>query len=159
MFVSYIEKSRDYYGAQGFTTAYRWASYPDVPFAELAKPLAAARIALVTTAGLMDAGHGADRSFDWHNVYAAPVDPPPAQLFTNNRFWDKAATHTHDLDSFMPIHRLQELADAGRIGSLSPRFYGIPTEYSQRKTNETNAPALVQCCREDAVDAAILVAL
>ena len=159
MFVSYIEKSRDYYAAQGFTTAYRWAAYPDVPFADLRKPVAEARIGLVTTAGLMDSDHAHDRAFDWHSVYAAPIDPPPARLFTDNRFWDKAATHTDDLDSFAPIHRLQEFAAAGRIGSLSPRFYGIPTEYSQRKTNETDSPALLECCREDEVDAAILVAL
>ncbi len=72
---------------------------------------------------------------------------------------DKEATHTDDLDSFAPIHRLQEAVESGRIGSLSPRFYGAPTEYSQRKTNETDAPALLEFLREDAVDVALLVPL
>ena len=52
-----------------------------------------------------------------------------------------------------------EAVAAGRIGSLSSRFYGAPTEYSQRKTNEEDAPELLRLCREDGVDAAILVAL
>ena len=31
--VSYIDKSREYYEAQGFEQAYRWAAFDDVPFA------------------------------------------------------------------------------------------------------------------------------
>ena len=73
--------------------------------------------------------------------------------------WDKEATHTHDLDSFFPVHRLQEAVEAGRIGSLSPRFYGVPTEYSQRRTNEVDAPQLLEYLREDRVDVALLVPL
>jgi hypothetical protein len=92
-------------------------------------------------------------------VYAAPLEPPPRRLYTDHRSWDKEATHTNDLDSFAPINRLREAAGAGRIASLSPRFYGIPTEYSQRKTNDVDAPEVLRLCRQDGVDAAILVAL
>ncbi len=47
----------------------------------------------------------------------------------------------------------------GRIGGVSSRFYGVPTEYSQRKTNTVDAPAILEFCREDAVDAVVLVGL
>ena len=38
-YVSYIDKSREYYSAQGYERPYRWARYEDVPFSPLAKPL------------------------------------------------------------------------------------------------------------------------
>ena len=47
----------------------------------------------------------------------------------------------------------------GRIGSLAPRCHGVPTEYSQRRTTEEDAPEVLRLCREDGVDAAILVPL
>ncbi|MBA4180849.1 MAG: hypothetical protein C0506_09700 [Anaerolinea sp.] len=159
IFVSYIDKSREYYLAQGYSNPYRWAYNQDSPFALLRKPLAEARVGLITTASLLDDGIEPEPFSMPKVVYAAPVEPPPASLYTGHRFWDKDATHTDDLDSFAPIHRLQEAVRSGRIGSLSPRFYGIPTEYSQRKTNQIDAPQLLQMCREDGVDAAILVAL
>jgi D-proline reductase (dithiol) PrdB len=56
-------------------------------------------------------------------------------------------------------HRLQELVEGGRIGGLSPRFYGVPTEYSQRRTREIDAPEVLRLLRQDEVDAAVLVPL
>ena len=38
IFVSYIDKSREYYLAQGFTNPYRWASHGAAPFAALRSP-------------------------------------------------------------------------------------------------------------------------
>jgi hypothetical protein len=63
------------------------------------------------------------------------------------------------LDSFFPIHHLQELVEAGRIGGLAARFHGVPTEYSQRRTIERDGPEILRRCREDEVDAALLVPL
>jgi hypothetical protein len=159
VFVSYIDKSRAYYQAQGYGNPYRWAYHQDAPFTSLKKPLAKARLGLVTTASVITAGGDAEPWSIPSIVYSADVDPPPVRLYTMHRSWDKEATHTEDLDSFAPINRLQEAAATGRIGSLSPRFYGVPTEYSQRKTNDVDAPQVLRLCREDAVDAAILVAL
>jgi hypothetical protein len=45
------------------------------------------------------------------------------------------------------------------MGSLSPRFYGVPTDYSQRLTLEQDAPRIEAWMREDGVDAALLVPL
>lgn len=152
IFVSYIDKSRDYYAAQGFTNPYRWAYHRDAPFTRLAKPLAESRVGLITTASLSPEDPVRPEAF------AVPSDPPPP-LFTNQRFWDKEATHTDDLDSFAPVNRLREAAASGRIASASPRLYGIPTEYSQRKTVQSDAPCLLEFLREDGVDVALLVPL
>jgi hypothetical protein len=52
---------------------------------------------------------------------------------------------------------LQDAVAAGRIGSLTPRFHGAPTNRSHRVTVETDAPELLRRCREDEADAALLV--
>ena len=153
IFVSYIDKSREYYLARGFGNPYRWAHYEDSPFAPLAKPLSQSRVALISTAALTR------ESGSLMEVYAATTEPPPVALFTDHRSWDKKATHTRDVESFLPIRRVAEFAAAGRVGGLSPRFYGVPTDFSQRRTVEKYAPAVFDFCRADAVDVALLVPL
>jgi len=80
-------------------------------------------------------------------------------MFTNDLFWDKDATHTNDLGSFLPLEHLATMQSEGRIGSASPRFYGIPTDYSQRRTREVDAPEVVAWCQDDELDVVILVPL
>jgi D-proline reductase (dithiol) PrdB len=154
-FVSYIDKSREFYAAQGFEAPYRWAHFDDVPFTPLWKPLESSVLALITTASL-PLGPGQDRPPV--GVFSVPNDETPASLYTDHRSWDKDATHTEDLDSFFPIHRLQEFESEGCF-RLAPRWYGVPTEYSQRLTKEKDAPEVLRLCREDGVDAAVLVPL
>ena len=62
-------------------------------------------------------------------------------------------------DSFMPLNRLAECAASGKIGSASPKFYGVMTDYSQGKTLKKSAPQVLEFCKEDDVDALILPAL
>jgi hypothetical protein len=113
-------------------------------------------VALVTTASPDWDGDPDERPLP--AVFAMSSAEPPARLYTQNRSWDKDATHTDDLDSYFPIHRLQKLAASGRC-RLAPRAFGIPTEYSQRSTNEEDAPELLRLCREDGVEAAIFAPL
>jgi hypothetical protein len=159
-FVSYIDKSREYYAAQGYERPYRWARFDDVPFTPVDRPLSALRFGLVTTATLPgDDPHRPPDERPQKGPYAAPVEPMPECLYTMDLSWDKEATHTDDLGSFFPAADLKEAARSGRIGSVSPRFYGVPTEYSQRTTKEHDAPAILEYMREDGVEAAVLVPL
>ena len=48
--IPYMQRIRDYYVALGYGTPYEWAHYAQVPFQPLKKPLAEARITIVTTA-------------------------------------------------------------------------------------------------------------
>jgi hypothetical protein len=54
---------------------------------------------------------------------------------------------------------LAEYAANGRIGSVSPRFYGVPTDYSQGNTSKRDAPKILEWAREDGVDVMLLSAL
>jgi hypothetical protein len=158
-FISYIDRSREYYAAQGYTKPYAWPHYDDVPFAQLKKPLAESRVGLITTAGKPKPSGEAAAVLTRREMYCESSNPPPECLFTDDLFWDKKATHTEDVDSFLPIHRLSEYEASGRIGSASPRFYGVPTDYSQSRTLNSCAPKVLEWCREDGLDAVILSAL
>ena len=92
-------------------------------------------------------------------VWSGPTDAPPERLFTDDLAWDKQATHTRDVESFLPLRQLHALAARGRIGSVAARFHGVPTDYSQRRTIERHAPEILARCREDGVDIALCVPL
>ena len=161
--IPYMQRTRDYYVALGFTTPYRWAHYAEVPFTPLAKPLAHARLALITTAapyqpGLGDQGPGAkyNAAAKFYKVFADPADSVP-DLRISHVGYDRKHTSAEDPNTWFPLARLHDAVKAGRIGALTPRFYGSPTNRSQRVTIERDAPALLQLCREDGADAALIV--
>ncbi|MAT06967.1 MAG: hypothetical protein CL424_18190 [Acidimicrobiaceae bacterium] len=157
-FVSYIDKSREYYRAQGFDQPYRWAAFDGVPFTPLDRPLAESRVALVTTSFLHhhDSSHGAPAT--GKSVYHHPVDELPDRMFTDDLSWDKDATHTDDTESFLPLGALNALAADGVVGSANDRFFGVPTQYSQRRSG-LDAEQIAAWCGEDEVDVVLLVPL
>ncbi len=152
--VPYIERSRLYYEAQGFEHAYQYAHFDDTPFMPLGKTLADCTVGLVTTASTYPRASLEPRKID-----SGSTTSPPDKLYTDDLSWDKAATHTDDINSFCPINPLTQLADAGVIGRLAPRFHCAATEYSQRTTMEKDAPEILRRLREDQVDVVVLVPL
>ena len=151
-YVSYIDKSRNYYQAHGYEQPYQWAHYDEVPFQKMQKTMQKSRIGIVTTADQGKRDSPRDKK-----LFVAP-NTEAAHLFTE-KSWDREATHTDDSETYLPVARLEELVEAGRLGSLSPRFYGVPTDYSQRLTREQDAPQIERWMREDNVEAALLIAL
>lgn len=157
-YVSYIDKSREYYAAHGYDQPYRWAAFDDVPFTPLTKPVAESRLAVVTTSFLHHHESFGGAPATGKQVYAHPVADRPGSMFTDDLSWDKQETNTDDAESFLPLDRLGEFVEAGRIGSLNERFYGVPTEYSQRKTG-LDADQIAAWADDDGVDIALLVPL
>jgi hypothetical protein len=160
--IRYMDRTRDYYQALGFAP-YRWAHFTDAPFVPLGIPLARARVALITTAAPFqpEAGDQGPRAAynagaKFYQVYSAPVDTKP-DLRISHVGYDRANTVPEDLDAYVPLARLHDAVAAGRIGALSPRFHGAPTNRSHRVTVETDAPELLRRCREDGADAVVLV--
>jgi D-proline reductase (dithiol) PrdB len=159
-FLSYIDRTREFYAAQGYDKPYQWARNSDVPFANLAKPLSECRVTLVTTASPLRTARASDGVLrGTKKVWSGATSEPPERLFTDDLAWDKETTHTDDVESFLPIERVRAHVVAGRIGSLAARFHGVPTDYSQRRTIEVDAPEVLRRCREDEVDVALLVPL
>lgn len=159
--IPYMQRTREYYLALGFTP-YRWAHFVEAPFASLRVPLDRARVALITTAAPFqpEAGDQGPRapynaSAKFYQVYSAAVDGKP-DLRISHVGYDRVNTVPEDINAYFPLARLQEAVAAGRIGSLTPRFHGAPTNRSHRVTIESDGPELLRRCREDGADAAVL---
>lgn len=161
--IPYLQRLRTYYQALGYGAPYEWAHYAEVPFHPLQKPLAQSRLALITTAAPYqadkgDQGPGApyNAAAKFYRVYAHSMDGEPDLRIAHVAI-DRQHTKAEDLAAYFPLKALRQSLEQGRIGSLAPRFYGLPTNRSQRVTLELDAPELLALCQADAVDAAILV--
>jgi len=161
--IPYMQRTRDYYRAIGYTTPYRWAHYVDAPFQPLRKPLAQSRIAIVTTAAPFrpdkgDQGPGAayNGAAKFYQVYDGDT-AKPHDLRISHIGYDRKHTTATDQNAWFPLPALLRAAATGRIGAVAPRFFGAPTNRSHRVTIETDAPEILRRCREDAVDAVIVV--
>jgi len=71
--------------------------------------------------------------------------------------YDRAHTSADDSGTWFPLPQLKRFAAAGRIGEAAPRFFGAPTNRSQRVTIETDAPEILARCQADQIDAVLLV--
>jgi hypothetical protein len=161
--VPYLQRVRSYYQALGYGAPYEWAHYGQVPFQTLTKPLAACRVALITTAAPYqpengDQGPGApyNAKAKFYRVYSrdAGLDH---DLRISHLAIDRQHTTGEDIGTYFPLRALRECARSGRIGAVSTRFHGAPTNRSQRVTLEVDGPEIVARCVADGADAAILV--
>ncbi len=152
--VNYMQRTRDFYAAQGYERAYVWAHYDEAPFASLSKPLAQCTVGLVTTAALYDR-----KPLEPRHVDSAATEPGPERLYANDLAWAKESTHMDDPGSYLPLPVLKRLVEEERIGAVASRMHCVPTEYSQRNTLENDAPEILRRLREDGADIALLVPL
>jgi hypothetical protein len=161
--IPYMQRTRDYYRAIGYTTPYRWAHYLEAPFAPLRKPLSQARVTMITTAapfqpGKGDQGPGAP--YNGSAKFYVPYSGDTAQdhdLRISHIGYDRAHTTATDSGTWNPLPALRAAVASGRIGALTRRFHGAPTNRSHRVTVETDAPEILRRCQEDGAEAAIVV--
>ncbi len=161
--IPYMQRTRDYYLALGYNNPYRWAHFDDVPFAPLTKPLAESRLALITTAAPYqpeagDQGPGAtlNAAVKFFRVYSDSTDAAP-DLRISHIEYDRTHTTASDSNTWYPLAQLRQAVHSGRLGGLTARLHGAPTNRSQRMTIEQDAPDLLARCREDGADVALLV--
>jgi hypothetical protein len=160
--ISYMRRTRDWYAALGYPAPYAWAHFDEVPFQPLPKPLADCVVTLVTTAAPFDPAKGPQGPGAPYNAAAKFFEPYTGDTAADHDLRiahvaiDRVHTTMEDPGSWFPLPLLRTLAAEGRF-ELAPRFHGMPTNRSQRHTLETDVPLLVQRCRDDGVDAAVLV--
>jgi len=127
--VGYMERTRNYYRALGYQQDYTWAQNSDIPFVTPAKPLSEMTVAVITTtspAGTTKA--------DTPAVWSEDATLVPSAMYTDNLAWDKETTHTNDTGSYIPLNAMRSMIADGELGAVTPRYHGVPTEYSQRQT-------------------------
>ena len=162
--IGYMQRTRGWYLGLGYDNPYRWAHYTDAPFQPLTKPLAECSVALITTAAPFqpDKGNqGPGAAYNARAKFYAVYSGDTAQdhdLRVSHVAIDRKHTHMQDSGSWFPLPALRAAAAAGRIGRVSQRFHGAPTNRSQRHTIDVDGPELLKRCREDGADVAVLVA-
>ncbi|MGO4675460.1 glycine reductase [Bosea sp. 2YAB26] len=161
--IPYLQRVSTYYQALGYGQPYAWAHYAAVPFQALARPLSECRVTIITTAAPYqpdkgDQGPGApyNAAAKFYSVYSADSGEEHDLRIAHVAI-DRTHTTAEDLGSYFPLAALRQAAISGRLGSIAPRFHGLPTNRSHRVTLEVDCPEIVARCRADAVDAAILV--
>jgi D-proline reductase (dithiol) PrdB len=161
--IPYMARTREYYAAIGYATPYRWAHYVDAPFQPLRKPLGQSRIAIITTAAPFDPARGDqgpgakyNGGAKFYSVYDGDT-ATSHDLRISHIAYDRVHTTAEDSGTWFPLPQLLNFARERRIGDVAPRFFGAPTNRSQRVTIDTDAPEILARCRTDGIDAAVLV--
>jgi D-proline reductase (dithiol) PrdB len=127
------------------------------PFVPLRRPLAAGRIAIVTTAGLHRRG---DRPF-------GPADPSYRVIPAETPVADIVQSHTslgfdrvaimRDVNVTFPIDRLRELVERGSLGGLASANYSfMGAQRDLARIEGETGPEVGRRLWEDGVDVALI---
>jgi D-proline reductase (dithiol) PrdB len=139
--------------------------HPPIPWTPVSKPLAASRVALLSTAGLSMKG---DAPFDMESERKRPTwgDPSFRRIRADATAADVEAHHLHietafvlrDLNVALPLDRLRELEREGIVGSSAPTHYStMGYQGSSTKVLETEtAPAIAASLASESVDLLLL---
>jgi len=141
---------------------YRWRRLSGIAWARLTRPLADCRVAICSTAGMVQPGQppydpsvkGGDFSYR-----VIDRDTAVASLIDSHR----SASYDHagieqDANLAFPLDRLAELVDDGRIGAVADRhlsFMGSIT--APNRLVRRTAPEAAELLAADQVDLALLV--
>ena len=160
--IHYMQRASAYYGAQGYD-AYSWAHFETTPFQTPTQPLARSRVGLITTAApfradLPDQGPGAayNAAAKFFEVFSAPMNPAP-DLRISHIGYDRVHCKADDPRTWLPVPALYQALDEGLIGGLATNLIGIPTNRSQRRTMEVDAPNCLAHCQRLGIELALLV--
>lgn len=145
-----------------FLKAYPWRRIDPVPWTPLTRPLAASKLALVSTAGFVAPGQTpfdeGVKGGDW-SLREIPGDADVRGFTECHR--SESFDHTgmqQDPNLAFPLDRARELAAAGRVGSLNRRHYSVMGSITATgRFQKETAPAIAEALVADQVDVALLV--
>ena len=142
----------------GYGAPYRW-QYNDVPFTPLTKPLSESRVA--GDDGAAGQGHQPGAPYNsaakFYTVYTDTTETDP-DLRVSHIGIDRNHTTAEDMRTWFPLQQLKRVEGEGVIGGITERFYGAPTNRSQKRTMEVDCPEIYERIREDGGDVAVIVA-
>ena len=147
--------------AKRAATQSRDASEGATPFTPFQKPLAACKVALITTAGVHLRRQTA---FDMDNregdaSYRELPTAAGADEFTITHNYYDHSDADRDLNVVFPLAHFRDLVEKGVIGSLAPRHFGFMGHIEGEQLpllNRKQAPEMAAKLRRDGVDFAFL---
>ena len=125
-YIRYIDKTHEYYRAQGYDKTYNYAYNEDIPFTPLKKPLSECRVTLVTTAAFLlldEEGLPLEEprmlGTNELEVFTAPSDWPAGRILSTSEDHDRYQTDMTDVNAYFPIERLREFLAEGACTAAS----------------------------------------
>jgi hypothetical protein len=137
----------------------------DIPWTPLEKPLFECRVALISSGGI---ALKSDIPFDQEGERRNPWwgDPTHRVIPRGTKTEEIKLYHLHvdpsyvetDINSLLPIDRLDELAAVGEIGGVAPTNYAFMGYHLQpRILLEETTPKIIRNLKDEAVDIVVLV--
>ena len=161
--IRYIERTRSYYLGLGYDNPYVWAHYINVPFTRLQKPLNQSVLGLITTAVQFDPSKGPqgpgaayNAAAKFYEPYKSPINQKQDLRIAHVGI-DRKNANMEESECWFPLAAARRVVEMGRLRMVSPNFYGLPTNRSQRHTLEIDAPIILEMLRADNVDVAVLI--
>ena len=140
-------------------------NHPEIPWAEVRKPLHESKLALLSTAGISMRG---DAPFDMEMERQKPTqgDPSWRRLRSDATSATIEANHLHidtgyierDLNVALPLDRVRELVKEGVVGALADSHYSIMGYQGNDSSTLENqsAPEIAAAMQSEEVDLALL---
>lgn len=141
---------------------------PTIPWTPFPLPIKQARFTIITSAGIYLKDH--QPSFDLQRELQEPTwgDPSFRIIPSSTEPEALAISHLHinpqyiltDINVVFPIQRMAQLAEKGKIGSLSQHcfsvmgYQGFPPNTTTWRTE--TAPQIIQILKAEGIDGAIL---
>ncbi len=160
MTVGYMQAITERYRKLGYAP-YRWFQADDAPpWQAPAKPLAAARIGMLSTSGAYALGQMAYHYKDDTSIRQIPAATADRDLRFSHVTENYLVDARREPGCMLPLRTLGALAAEGFIGGLAKNVFScMGGVYSQRRVREELAPALLAAFKSQRVDAALLVAM
>ena len=160
MSVHYMQAIRARYESLGYTP-YRWVEADSAPpWQALSKPLARARLGLLSTCGAYALGQVAYHYKDDTSIRALPTGIDTQDLRFSHITENYLVDPKRDPNCILPLAQLRGLRQQGVIGALAEQVFScMGGVYSQRRVRDEVAPALLDAFRAQNVDCALLVAM
>lgn len=139
--------------------------HPPIPWADVKKPLSQSKVALLSTAGISMKG---DEPFDMEGERRRPTwgDPTFRMLRADATGDSVEVNHLHietsfikeDINVALPLDRLRELVDEGRVGAMAETHYSTMGYQGAdtRVLEDESAPKIAECMKSEHVDLALL---
>ena len=157
--IKYVSCLNEMYQAEGFPP-YRWSEFDSSPWAPLEKSLDQVRLALISSGGIFKEDQAPfdpwavnDLSF---REIEADVDFNKLKL--NHNYFDHRDA-LKDFNVVFPVDRLNEMADAGFIGSFVPTAIslGMGRLYKRTALQEETVPKILEVLKSQGTEAVLLV--
>ena len=158
MTVAYMQAITERYQRLGYAP-YRWYKAGDAPpWRPMAKPLAAARVGMLSTCGAYALGQVAYHYKDDTSMRKIPAVTPDKDLRFSHLTENYLVDPRRDPACIFPLRTLHSLAEEGFIGALAEDVFScMGAVYSQRRVREELVPAVLASFKAQNIDAALLV--